>query len=204
MEPHHAHRFFASRLAFRPRHARPAPRTTSPPRRDVIRSQDQAFSRDDAAAAYSYAAPEIHQIFPQADIFMSMVQHTYSAVYRHRSFEFGEARTEGRWIAQRVHIIDANGEAWDGALHAGAAARRQLEDHRLLAAQDGASGVTESYADGRHPLESEPASYALQIDERDRIVESGAQDNRRQIVPAKQQQAEQHRQLVAIIAARRP
>jgi hypothetical protein len=80
---------------------------------DVIRSQEQAFSRDDAAAAYSYAAPEIHQIFPQANIFMLMVQHTYSAVYRHRSFEFGEARTEGRWIAQRVHIVDANGEAWE-------------------------------------------------------------------------------------------
>jgi hypothetical protein len=81
--------------------------------KDVIRSQEQAFSRDDAAAAYSYAAPEIHQIFPKADIFMSMVQHAYSAVYRHRSFEFGEARTEGRWIAQRVHIVDANGEAWE-------------------------------------------------------------------------------------------
>ena len=62
---------------------------------DVIRSQEQAFSRDDAAAAYSYAAPAIHQIFPQADVFMSMVQHTYTPVYRHRSFEFGEARVEG-------------------------------------------------------------------------------------------------------------
>jgi hypothetical protein len=80
---------------------------------DVIRSQEQAFSRDDAAAAYSYAAPEIHQIFPKADIFMMMVQQTYTPVYRHKSFEFGEQRTEGRLIAQRVHIIDANGEAWE-------------------------------------------------------------------------------------------
>jgi Domain of unknown function (DUF4864) len=79
----------------------------------VIRSQEQAFSRDDAAAAYSYAAPGIHEIFPQADLFMFMVQNSYAPVYRHRSFEFGEARVEGGWVAQRVHIVDTNGEAWE-------------------------------------------------------------------------------------------
>ncbi len=79
----------------------------------VIRSQEQAFSRDDAAAAYSYAAPAIKKLFPQAEIFLFMVQNSYAPVYRHRSFEFGEARTEGNWIAQRVHIVDANGEAWE-------------------------------------------------------------------------------------------
>ena len=80
---------------------------------NVIRSQAEAFSRDDAAAAYSYAAPAIHGLFPQADIFMSMVRNSYAPVYRHKSFEFGEARVEGSWIAQRVHIVDANGEAWE-------------------------------------------------------------------------------------------
>ena len=79
----------------------------------VIRAQEEALARDDAAAAYSYAAPAIHQIFPQADIFMSMVQNGYAPVYRHKSFEFGEAKAEGGTIAQRVHIIDANGEAWE-------------------------------------------------------------------------------------------
>jgi Domain of unknown function (DUF4864) len=80
---------------------------------NVIRSQEQAFSRDDAAAAYSYAAPTIQKLFPRADIFLYMVQNSYAPVYRHKSFEFGEARAEGSWIAQRVHIIDANGEAWE-------------------------------------------------------------------------------------------
>ena len=79
----------------------------------VIRSQAEAFSRDDAAAAYSYAAPAIKNIFPRPDIFMSMVQQGYPPVYRHQTFEFGEARAEGGMIAQRVHIIDANGEAWE-------------------------------------------------------------------------------------------
>jgi uncharacterized protein DUF4864 len=77
----------------------------------VIRAQAQAFSRDDAAAAYSYAAPAIRKLFPSPDLFMTMVQRSYAPVYRHRSFEFGEARSEGGLVAQRVHIIDANGEA---------------------------------------------------------------------------------------------
>ena len=79
----------------------------------VIRSQEQALGHDDAATAYSYAAPAIRQLFPQADIFMYMVQNSYAPIYRHKSFEFGEARAADGRIAQRVHIIDANGEAWE-------------------------------------------------------------------------------------------
>jgi hypothetical protein len=79
----------------------------------VIRAQEQAFGRDDAAAAYSHAAPEIRQLFPQADIFLKMVQQGYPPVYRHKSFEFGEARAHGGRVAQRVHIVDDNGEAWE-------------------------------------------------------------------------------------------
>ena len=79
----------------------------------VIRAQEQAFGRDDAAAAYSHAAPAIRQIFPQADIFLQMVQQGYPPIYRHKSFEFGEARAADGQIAQRVHIVDANGETWE-------------------------------------------------------------------------------------------
>jgi hypothetical protein len=79
----------------------------------VIRSQVEAFGRDDAAAAYSYAAPAIQEIFPQADIFMSMVRNSYAPVYRHKSFDFGEARVSGGTIAQRVHIVDADGIPWE-------------------------------------------------------------------------------------------
>jgi len=79
----------------------------------VIRSQEQAFGRGDAEAAYSHAAPAIREIFPQAEIFMMMVQQGYPPVYRHKSFEFGEARVTDGHIAQRVHIVDDNGEAWE-------------------------------------------------------------------------------------------
>ena len=79
----------------------------------VIRSQVEAFSRDDAATAYSYAAPSIQNLFPQPDIFMAMVRGSYAPVYRHKSFEFGEARASDGQIAQRVHIVDADGVPWE-------------------------------------------------------------------------------------------
>ena len=79
----------------------------------IIRSQVEAFGRDDAAAAYSYASPGIHEMFPQADAFLGMVQHSYAPVYRHKSFEFGEARSADGKIAQAVHIVDSDGVPWE-------------------------------------------------------------------------------------------
>jgi Domain of unknown function (DUF4864) len=79
----------------------------------VIRSQVEALGRDDAAAAYSHAAPAIRDVFPQANIFMDMVRRSYAPVYRHKSFEFGEARASGGKIALRVHIVDADGIPWE-------------------------------------------------------------------------------------------
>src|SRR4051812_33482630 len=79
----------------------------------VIRSQEQAFSRDDFAAAYSHAAPAIQGIFPDAEPFITMAQNTPPPFSRHKSFEFGEARTADGKIAQRVHILDAEGVPWE-------------------------------------------------------------------------------------------
>jgi len=79
----------------------------------IIRSQVEAFSRDDAVTAYSYASPAIQNMFPQADIFLAMVQRSYAPVYRHKSFEFGEARAMDGKIAQVVHIVDADGVPWE-------------------------------------------------------------------------------------------
>lgn len=78
----------------------------------VIRSQVEAFGRDDAAAAWSHAAPAIREMFPQ-DAFMAMVRGSYAPVYRHRSFEFGVARTADGRIALRAHIVDSEGVPWE-------------------------------------------------------------------------------------------
>jgi len=79
----------------------------------VIRAQEQAFGRGDAVTAYSHAAPEIKALFPEADIFLQMVRQAYPPVFHHRSFEFGEARSDGGRVAQRVNIIDDDGEVWE-------------------------------------------------------------------------------------------
>ena len=52
-------------------------------------------------------------MFPQADIFLGMVQRSYAPVYRHKSFVFGEAQALDGKIAQRVHIVDADGVPWE-------------------------------------------------------------------------------------------
>jgi hypothetical protein len=44
---------------------------------------------------------------------MSMVRNSYAPVYRHKSFEFGEALVSDGQIAQRVHIVDDNGVPWE-------------------------------------------------------------------------------------------
>jgi hypothetical protein len=79
----------------------------------IIRSQVEAFARDDATAAYSYAAPGIHERFPEAEIFLGIVRNSYAPVYRHKSFEFGEVRSADGKIAQQVHIVDSDGVPWE-------------------------------------------------------------------------------------------
>jgi hypothetical protein len=49
----------------------------------VLRSQEQAFSRGDSAAAYSHAAPAIQRIFPDAETFTAIVRNSYAPVYRY-------------------------------------------------------------------------------------------------------------------------
>ena len=79
----------------------------------VIRAQEEALSRDDATTAYTFASPGIQRRFHDPETFLSMVRNGYAPVYRHRSFEFGEAKASDGTILQEVHIIDANGVAWE-------------------------------------------------------------------------------------------
>jgi hypothetical protein len=81
--------------------------------RAVISAQEQAFGRDDAPTAFSYASPGVVNIFHTPDIFMSMVRRAYGPVYRHKSFVFGSAQVEDSKITQTVNIVDADGVPWE-------------------------------------------------------------------------------------------
>ena len=77
--------------------------------RRVIEQQIDAFKRDDATGAYSFAAPSIQKIFPTAEIFMRMVRQGYQPVYRPRSYAFDElTRIEGK-LVQPVRVVGPDG-----------------------------------------------------------------------------------------------
>ena len=79
---------------------------------NIIRSQQEAISRDDGDTAYSFAAPVIQDMFPDARIFMQMVHQGYAPLYRPRRFEFGEMRNDDGRLTQTVNIVDGEGVAW--------------------------------------------------------------------------------------------
>jgi hypothetical protein len=79
----------------------------------IIRSQEQAIVNDDSAAAYSFAGPPITSRYRSAAVFMDMVQKGYAPIYRHKSFVLGEVKSLEGKISQEVHLIDADGVAWE-------------------------------------------------------------------------------------------
>jgi hypothetical protein len=80
--------------------------------RSVIEQQFEAFAADDAARAYSFAAPSIQNLFPSQERFMGMVREGYPPVYRHRSVIFGAFKDEPDEVSQSVYLQDLDGEEW--------------------------------------------------------------------------------------------
>ncbi|MCJ7839309.1 MAG: DUF4864 domain-containing protein [Burkholderiales bacterium] len=80
--------------------------------REVIEAQIDAFRRDDAARAFSLAAPGIRETFGSAEKFMEMVRSSYAVVYRPNSVAFEAPVVIDGQIVQPVHMTDAEGHAW--------------------------------------------------------------------------------------------
>jgi len=79
--------------------------------RRVIGEQLEAFKRHDAKAAFSHAAPAIQELFGNPETFMVMVQREYPAIYRPRSFTFGELEVVAGELTQQVTVVGENGDA---------------------------------------------------------------------------------------------
>jgi len=80
--------------------------------RAVIEAQLEAFRRDDAPRAFSYAAPGIRDSFGTPEKFMAMVREQYAVVYRPRSVSFEEPLMAGEDLVQPVRITDGDGRTW--------------------------------------------------------------------------------------------
>lgn len=80
--------------------------------RQVIQAQLQAFAADDAAKAYSFAAPNVREATGSPGHFLAMVRSSYPVVYRPASVAFLNAEGLGNEAVQRVQMQDAAGDSW--------------------------------------------------------------------------------------------
>ncbi|BDT66771.1 hypothetical protein os1_09350 [Comamonadaceae bacterium OS-1] len=80
--------------------------------RSVIQAQLAAFAADDAAKAFSYAAPNVRKSLVSAEHFMAMVRGQYAVVYRPASVAFMKPERDGDLVVQPVQMSDAEGVAW--------------------------------------------------------------------------------------------
>ena len=78
--------------------------------RGVIGRQLEAFQKDDAAGAYSFAAPNVRAIFPDQERFMEMVRRGYPPVYRPRQTEFSELGMRDGALVQEVELVGPDGK----------------------------------------------------------------------------------------------
>ena len=80
----------------------------------TIESQLKAFSSGDNDTAYSYAAPNVKQIFPTLDVFMSMVTNGYPPVRKPQNYSFGKVQQTGPTsIVQQVLIVGPDGKDYE-------------------------------------------------------------------------------------------
>ena len=77
----------------------------------AIDGQLKALIANDGAKAYSFAAPNVKQIFPTVDAFMNMVTNGYAPVRQPKSYSFGKVEQTGPGsIIQQVLIVGPDGK----------------------------------------------------------------------------------------------
>ena len=79
---------------------------------EVVQAQLTAFSQDDAAKAFSYAAPNIRHLVGTAENFLEMVRTQYEIVYRPSSTIFMQPNGRAGEAVLKVQMTDEDGDAW--------------------------------------------------------------------------------------------
>jgi hypothetical protein len=79
---------------------------------EVVQAQLNAFAQDDAAKAFSYAAPNIRHLVGTAENFLEMVRTQYEIVYRPSSTTFMQPNGEAGEAVLKVQLTDEDGDAW--------------------------------------------------------------------------------------------
>ena len=76
----------------------------------IITDQISAFESKDVDRAYLHASKSIKTIFPNSEIFSSMVKKSYPMIWNPKSFEFLDAKIWSTGILQRVMFTDQQGK----------------------------------------------------------------------------------------------
>jgi len=85
--------------------------------RAAIQAQLKAFAADDAQRAFSFATPQLRQMFGTPENFIAMVRRGYPVVYRPASVAFLKPERDGEALVQAVHMTDADGVLWLALYH---------------------------------------------------------------------------------------
>jgi hypothetical protein len=80
--------------------------------RTIVSAQLDAFAKDDAKRAFSYAAPSIRKTFGTPERFLAMVRAGYPVVYRAAGVTFLVPVRVERDLVQGVHLVDDDGVLW--------------------------------------------------------------------------------------------
>lgn len=102
---------FTLSLAAVPLHAEDLAITAS---RKVIEAQIDAFLKNDADTAYSFAAPGIKTKFPDKTVFFDMVKKSYAPVYHPGNYAFGRSKSvdDGATVIHELLITGTDGRNW--------------------------------------------------------------------------------------------
>jgi hypothetical protein len=75
----------------------------------IVQRQLDAFQKDDGAAAYALATPELRERFGTVETFMGMVRDEYAPVYRPSQVTFGKLEKIDDSIVQHVLVVGPDG-----------------------------------------------------------------------------------------------
>lgn len=78
----------------------------------MIQDQVSAFRSNEAARAFSHAAPSIKQMFGNEGRFMTMVERQYLPVFRPQSFVFGHLQGGANQALQEAYVTGPAGKNW--------------------------------------------------------------------------------------------
>lgn len=79
---------------------------------EVVQSQLEAFSNDDAVSAFELATPEKRMLIGSPDNFLRLIKEEYNPIYRFQRVIFSKPEVVNGDAIQVVRVTDGNSRVW--------------------------------------------------------------------------------------------